>query len=75
MENNKLIQNEEHIVNTRILNWSWSNMFIGSMLLINNMIIVLTLLYIKDNVYEINSIGDNIKHYLDNYTLHIAFSK
>lgn len=71
----QLIQRKEHIVNTRILNWNWSNMFIGTMLLLNNMMILLTLLYIKDNVYEFNEIGENIKHYLNNYTLHIAFSK
>ena len=71
----QLIQDKEHTVNTRILNWSWSNMFIGSMLLINNMMILATLLYIKDNIHEYNSIGEGIKQYLNNYTLHIAFSK
>lgn len=71
----QLIKDKEYTINTRVLNWSWSNMFIGSMLLINNMMIVVAVLYIKDNISEFNTLGHNIKDYLNNYTLHIAFSK
>jgi len=68
----QLIQDHNHAETCRSIYFNWSNMFIGFMFLLNNIILIVTILYVKDNIY---SVGDDMKQYLNNYTLHIAFTK
>lgn len=55
------------------LNWNWSNIYIGTMLLINNIIIVSVIFYADSKLNDIDDIGSSIRHYFDNYTLHVSF--
>jgi hypothetical protein len=54
-----------------IVKWNWANMFIGLMLLINNIIIVSVVFFVFNACQEI---GPDIKKYFDNYVLHVSFA-
>jgi hypothetical protein len=49
---------------------NWPNIFIGLMLLINNIIIISVIFYV---IYYCKGIGSDVKKYFDNYILHVSF--
>ena len=60
-------RNQQNVVGNRI---NWSVIFIGLMLLLNNLIII----YVVYNLeMEFDNLSDSIKNYFNNYTLHVAF--
>ena len=54
--------------------WNWSSIYIGTMLLANNIIIILIVYYVNSKSDFIDDIGNSIKQYLNDYTLHISFN-